>query len=133
MSKLKLKITLLDGLFAVCDLSSRGMFEALVKTSDAVPGFLSFTMIDDELSVVCREEETKDGAKCEKSWRCFKVQGPLDFALTGVIASIATPLANAGISMFPIATFNTDYFLVKQENVAAAIDTLTSAGHTVES
>lgn len=68
---------------------------------------------------------------CEKGWYCLKVRGPLDFALTGILASLAAPLAEAGISIFAISTYDTDYFLVKELDRAIAV--LSKSGHTVRS
>ncbi len=61
----------------------------------------------------------------------LQVAGPLDFSLTGVLAAIATPLAAAGVSIFTISTFDTDYVLVKEENVAKAMEALRAAGHRI--
>jgi len=69
--------------------------------------------------------------KQERGWRGFKVDGPLDFGLTGVLASVATPLAQSGISLFAIATYNTDYVLVKESKINEAVKALRAAGHTV--
>jgi hypothetical protein len=68
---------------------------------------------------------------CEKGWSCLKVQGPLDFGLTGIIASLASPLAKAQISLFAVATFDTDYILVKSEKIEEAINALKIEGHSV--
>tara|TARA_Y100000310_G_scaffold338777_1_gene429411 strand:- start:31 stop:231 length:201 start_codon:yes stop_codon:yes gene_type:complete len=61
----------------------------------------------------------------------LKVQGKLDFALTGILSSIANPLADANISIFAISTFNTDYVLVQQSTLDKALKVLQDAGHTV--
>jgi len=61
----------------------------------------------------------------------IKVEGPLDFSLTGVLVSIAVPLANANISIFSISTFDTDYILVQDKNFSKAITVLRNSGHTV--
>ena len=68
----------------------------------------------------------------ERGWRCLKVEGPLDFALTGILADLAGVLASAGISIFAISTFDTDYLLVKEETLDGAVETLTVAGHRCE-
>ena len=62
--------------------------------------------------------------KSERGWRCFKVEGPLDFELTGILSSLAQPLAAAHISIFAISTFDTDYLLVKKENLQKAQEVL---------
>ena len=85
----------------------------------------------DELSVVCAEGVVPAGVRCDKGWRVFQVAGPLDFALTGILAAIAAPLADAGVSIFAVATFDTDYVMVKEEALAKAVEALRGAGHTV--
>ncbi len=91
--------------------------------------FYSISKTPDELSIVCDQALVPDGTKCEAGWRAFRVQGNLDFGLTGVLSSLATPLANAQISIFAISTFDTDYFLVKNESLERAMLALKSAGH----
>jgi len=93
--------------------------------------FTSITRTSDELSLVCPESGVPADVKQERGWRGFKVDGPLDFGLTGVLASVATPLAQAGISLFPIATYNTDYVLVKESKINDAVKALRAAGHTI--
>lgn len=86
--------------------------------------FLSITRTADELSIVCPEELAPASAKVQAGWRAFKVAGPLDFSLTGVMATLATPLATAKISLFAVATFDTDYLLVPQADLEGAITAL---------
>lgn len=97
----------------------------------AVGPFVSITRTAEELSVVCAEGVAPAATKFEGGWRIFQVAGPLDFAVTGVLAAIATPLANAGVSIFSLATFDTDYVMVKEEDLAKACDALRAAGHGV--
>jgi len=80
---------------------------------------------------VCAEGLAPEGTKCESGWRIFQVAGPLEFSLTGILAAIAAPLANAGVSIFAISTFDTDYVLVKEENLARAVEALRGAGQHV--
>ena len=94
-------------------------------------GFGSITRTPQELSLVCDEKRVPKGVKAEPGWRVFRVDGPLDFALTGILASIAAPLAQAGVSIFAISTFDTDYVLVKHEKVQQAVAALRAAGHAV--
>ncbi len=93
--------------------------------------FISVSRTPDELSVVCLEANVPAGITCEPGWRVLKCEGPLDYALTGIVASIAEPLADAGIPIFPIATHDTDYILVKDTHLEKAIHALTSYGHAV--
>ena len=87
----------------------------------------------EEVSVVCETEAVPDGAiACEAGWRAFKVQGPLDFALVGVLAQISSALSNADIPLFAVSTFDTDYVLVKQENLDAAVGALKDCGCEVD-
>lgn len=89
--------------------------------------FFALTRSAEELSIVCDEAQLPDGmddAECSRGWRAFRVNGPLDFSLTGVLASIATPLAMAKISLFAISTFDTDYILVRTTQLGAARDVL---------
>ena len=97
----------------------------------AVGDFVSITRTNDELSIVCDECNVPLGVKADRGWRALKVDGPLDLALTGVLASIATPLAEAKINLFAISTFDTDYVLVKADRVAEAIGVLRNAGQRV--
>lgn len=79
--------------------------------------FCSITRTNDELSIVCPQEKIPSGVLIEKEWRAFKVEGPLGFILTGVVASLSKPLAEAKISIFYISTYETDYLLVEEKNL----------------
>ena len=68
----------------------------------------------------------------QTGWRCFSVAGPLDFSLTGIIASLSVPLAEAGIPIFTISTFDTDHILIRDHQVNHAIKILETAGHKIE-
>ena len=122
----KLKLEVQDGMYGVCRLPKGSPVPRWVEGK-----LTSVTRTDDELSVVCQEDKIPGEIKCEKGWRAMKVLGPLDFSLVGVLASLAAPLAKAGISIFAISTFETDYLLVKKENIEAAVKALTASGHTV--
>jgi hypothetical protein len=93
--------------------------------------FVSITRTRDELSIVCDDEEVPEGIQAERGWRAFQVEGPIPFEVTGVAAALVGPLAEARISVFPIATFDTDYLLVKEEAFANAVAVLRRAGHDV--
>jgi uncharacterized protein len=113
-----LTLRLLEGKFSVCRLAAGSALppDLLAAHRD----FMSITRTADELSIVCPEELAPVGAKVEGGWRAFKVQGPLDFALTGIIATLTAPLAEAQVSVFTIATFDTDYLLVRERYLATA-------------
>jgi hypothetical protein len=95
--------------------------------------FLSVTRTADELSIVCREESIPEYVRCERGWRCLRVSGTLDFSLIGVLASLVGPLADASLSVFVVSTFDTDYVLVKEQDLRRAIDVLRRHGHSIVS
>ena len=96
----------------------------------AVP-FYALMKTEEELSVVLPEAQVPDGCLAEPGWRALKVAGLLDFSLTGILASLAGPLAEAEISLFALSTYNTDYILVKSDCLPAAMKTLREAGHHI--
>ena len=89
------------------------------------------TRTDEELSVVLPEDRVPDHWQADTGWRGLKVVGPLDLSLTGILASLAAPLAEAGVSIFAVSTYNTDYVLVKEKNLEIAERVLCLVGHTV--
>ena len=93
---------------------------------------LSITRTASELSIVCAEEEVPDGVRCERGWRCVMVDGPLDFSETGILVALIAPLADAGIAVFVVSTFDTDYILVKDDRIGEAVERLVAAGHHLE-
>lgn len=111
-------ISRLDANAGVPDWSAKGAFVSISRTPD-------------ELSIVCLESSVPAGTTCEPGWRVLKCEGPLDSALTGIVASLAEPLADAGVPIFPIATHDTDYILVKESHLETAIRALTGYGHAV--
>lgn len=95
--------------------------------------FFSITRTKEELSLVCSQEVVPAHVQCERGWRCIMVVGPLDCSLPGILASLTSSLAEAGISIFALSTFDTDYVLVKSENLEKALGKLTEAGHRIVS
>jgi hypothetical protein len=124
-----LRLTSLPGALAVCRLDPHQAIPAWL----AGESLLSITRTPHELSIVCGEDLVPDDVRSEKGWRCLAVQGPLPFTLTGVLASLANPLAQAAVSLFAISTFDTDYLLVPAADLERAIATLKAAGHEVVS
>jgi hypothetical protein len=121
------RLSLLPEHLAVCRLDARaelppwamhGAFWCVARTSE-------------ELSIVAEERSVPEGVRCERGWRGLKVAGPLDFGLTGILAAIAAPLAQAEISIFAVSTFDTDYVLVRQTQLEPAVAVLRVAGHTL--
>ena len=94
--------------------------------------FFALTRTADELSVICLQVNVPPGITCEPGWRALKVEGQLDFAMVGVLAGISGALAGAGISLFAISTFDTDYILVKETDLPGALSALRAAGYGVK-
>ena len=86
---------------------------------------------DGELSLVCAADAVPGDVECERPWRALEVAGPLDFSLTGILASLATPLGEAGVSIFAVATYDTDVLLVRAGQLDEAVGALRAAGHEV--
>ena len=123
----KLSLKILPDRMAVC------RFEPAAPLPDWIgeSGFYSITRTEAELTIVCPETRLAPGTTSETGWRCFKVLGPLDFSEIGIIFSLTRPLAENGVSVFVISTFDTDYFMVKQKDLTKAIDALTAEGHKI--
>jgi hypothetical protein len=85
-----------------------------------------------ELSVVCEEGAVPDAVRAQRGWRALEVSGPLDLAMTGVLASLAVPLADAGVPIFAVSTYDTDYVLVPGARLHDAVTALRAAGHHVD-
>ncbi len=122
-----LTLTILAQTFAVSRLDKGAPVPHWVSSSD----WWSITRTDDEFSVVCTEAQVPADVISNRGWRCLKLAGPLDLALTGILASLLEPLANARISVFSVSTFDTDYLLVKAENLAETVRVLSLAGHQI--
>ncbi len=122
-----LQLQVLPEVLAVCRL----------EPAEALPGwaaqgaFWCVARTPDELSVVCEQAHVPGGIRAEGGWRALKVLGPLDFALTGILAGLANALAQAGVSIFALSTFDTDYILVKEGSLGAAIAALRGQGHSI--
>ena len=93
--------------------------------------FFSVTRTGDELSVVCELPRVPVGVQSQSGWRVFKVHGPFVLTEIGVLSALATPLAEAKLSLFAISTFDTDYLLVASETLSAAVTALERAGHKI--
>ncbi|MBY5991921.1 ACT domain-containing protein [Ferrimonas balearica] len=92
---------------------------------------LSLTRTEEELSLVAPEEWAIDSERQEGPWRAFKVAGPLDFELVGILAQLTATLADAGVPLFALSTFDTDYLLVKSDRCGDAAAALRARGHQV--
>ena len=121
----------------ILDLLSDELAVCRLPVDAAVPNWAwsgeltSITCSDDELSVVCVADPVPDDVQHTAGWRAFKVRGPLDFGLVGILAGLSSTLAKAEIPIFAISTSDTDYLLVRNEQLEAAVDALTAAGYRV--
>ena len=103
-----------------------------ISCIDTEAEFFFIGKTDEELSLVCRTEDTPaETLERNDGWKGFRIQGKLDFSLTGILSELSGILAGHGIGIFAVSTFNTDYILVKRENFEKAIKVLASAGNTV--
>ena len=123
----QLKFLQLPGHYAILRLAP----DAPVPDWATKGDFNSITRTADELSIVCRQDAVPEGVRCERGWRCLRVAGTLDFSLVGVLASLLVPLAKAGVSVFAVSTFDTDYLLVKEADLERTVAALQAAGHGV--
>ena len=125
MQNQALKFSLVPGHFAICRIRHDAGVPDIPRSSP----FVSVTRTADELSIVCPEGDAPAAAKAERGWSCFKLIGPFPFSQTGVLASFIGPLAENGISVFAVSTFDTDYVLVKAEHAGHSMAVLRAAGH----
>lgn len=92
---------------------------------------VSVTRTGDELSIVAPEAVVPEDVTVERGWRALSVRGPLEFSMTGVLASLSGPLADAGIPVFVVSTYDTDWLLVRDGDLDRAVDVLRAAGHHI--
>ena len=124
----KLSLSLLPHSYAVCQFHPDKHIPYWALLGD----FVSLTRTHEELSIVCQQDNVPDDIEAERGWRCVQVQGAFDFSAAGVHASLATPLAEADISVLAIATYATDYLLIKEQHAERALQVLEQAGHYIE-
>ena len=127
MEKKILTMKLLKEKYVVCRLDENELIPEWVQSGD----FFSITRTAEELSMICSEENILEDIKCEKDWRILKVEGPLDFSLIGILASISSILAKREISIFAISTYDTDYILVKNNDIDNTIEALKSEKYEI--
>ena len=99
---------------------------------DMTADFFFIGKTEEELSLVCRTEDVpaKTIAR-DDGWKCFRIQGILDFSLIGILSKLSGILADNGIGIFAVSTYNTDYILVKEENFGRALKLLASEVYTI--
>lgn len=121
----QLDLCVLDEQLAVCRLSAHAETPAWAASSS----FCSVTWTAGETSVVSPESAVPSGVRCERGWRAIMLIGPFEFDLTGVLLAVLGPLADSGVSVFAVSTFDTDYVLVPEERLDDALGALEAAGH----
>jgi uncharacterized protein len=124
----RLHFSLLPDLLAIVRLAP----DVSIPAWAASRTFFSVTRTEEELSIVTPASDVPEGLSQQTPWRALKVHGPFDLAEIGVLSAISVPLADAGISIFVISTFDTDYLLVADKQLRATILALENAGHAVE-
>jgi len=124
-----LTLAVRDGALAVVRLAP----DAPVPSWLPATGFTSVTRTADELSVVCPADAVPhgDGVPAEAGWVRLELAGPFEFTLTGILAAVLVPLADAGVGIFALSTYDTDHVLVKGAQLGDAVTALRAAGHVV--
>ncbi|MER0279292.1 ACT domain-containing protein [Clostridioides difficile] len=123
-----MKLKLFAEEYAVCRLNNDSKIPEWIDTKN----FYSITKTEDELSVVCSNNNIPSDVKSEKEWRILKILGPLDFSLIGILSKLSGLLAENKISIFAISTYDTDYILIKEKDIENACKILTCNGYEVE-
>jgi len=121
---MQISLTVVDGSFSIHRLAS----DAIIPNDVLHEKFFSILRSTDELSLVCRSLLSVEADQTSAGWACLQVVGPLDFGLTGIIASISKALAAASLSVFVVSSFDTDYVLVREATLDSAISSLQAAG-----
>ena len=123
-----LTLSVLPGEYAVCQLPADHTIPAWASAGE----LFSVTRTPDEWSVVCAASNVPADVRQAAGWAALKLHGPFDFALTGILAGVLNPLHTAGIGIFALSTFDTDYVLVQAAQLERAVSALRGAGHTVQ-
>jgi hypothetical protein len=126
---MKIDLTILKDIYAIYRFDRNSEVPEWIESSD----FYSFTRTRDEISIVCKQSDIKPPDKVifDRNWKIIKVRGPLSLSLTGIIADIAGILGKSKIPVFTISTYDTDYILVKEENLDNAITTLKNNSYKI--
>ena len=126
----RLSLELLPDTVAICRLDP----DAPIPSWALQPSrFLTVSRTPEELSITTLQDAVPPGVPCERGYRAVRLRGPLPFHLVGILAAIADPLAAAGLSIFAISTYDTDYVLVKAPELETALAVLQRAGHRITS
>jgi len=127
MKQRQLQLSLLKDKYGICTLPNTAPIPGWALTQSLA----SVTRTDKELTIVCHREIIPSQYQSDLNWRCFKIDGAFDLDQVGVISSISSPLAEAGISIYVISTYETDYFLIQEHNLEQTISVLSGSGHSI--
>lgn len=122
-------IDVLSEPLAICRLDAHAAIPAWALRGP----FFSVSRTSDELSIICAMSDVPDGVQASVGWNALRLRGPFDVTVVGILLSVAEPLAAAGVSIMPVATYDTDYVLVRREQLERAVTALEQAGHQVHS
>jgi uncharacterized protein len=122
-----LQLNVLGGRYAVSRLPGDSPVPPWVPTT----GFCSISRTADELSIVCDEAVVPAHVQHQGDWMCLALVGPFEFTLVGILTAVLIPLRDAGVGIFALSTFDTDYVMVAATKVDAAVAALRAAGHSV--
>jgi hypothetical protein len=123
-----LPLELLPDTLAICRLPPDAAIPDWASNSGS---FLTISRTADELSITTLQSAVPPAVASERDYRALRVRGTLPPHLVGILLSMAEPLARAGLGIFAISTFDTDYVLVKARDLPAALEALRAAGHDV--
>ncbi|QOX64948.1 ACT domain-containing protein [Anoxybacterium hadale] len=120
-----MELKIIDADFSVCQIKD-------IQAVDFSKEYVFVGKTDEELSLVCSTDSVpQECIAAEEGWKAFRVQGILDFSLVGILSKLSSILADSGISIFAVSTFNTDYILVKKERLEEAARILERNGFEV--
>jgi hypothetical protein len=123
-----LDLVLLPDDYAVCRLPADSPLPPGIHPGE---GVVSITWTPDETSIICTSGQATADGIVNTPWRCLRVNGPVNLALTGILASLVNPLAEARVNIFAFSTYDTDYVLVPAVRLDEALSALAAAGHRV--
>lgn len=129
MAKQSLTLELLLERYAICQLPPEAEIPAWAQRGE----LLAIIYTPEELSLVCVQRTVPPTVRAQRNWRALRVRGVLELSMVGVMASLAAALAGAGVSLFAVSTYNTDYLLVEEGQLPAALQALAQAGHSLAS
>jgi hypothetical protein len=127
ISAQSLPLELLPGTLAICRLSADAAVPEWVRGAT----FATVSRTPEELSITIDQAAVPAGIRSEPNYRALRVSGVLPPDLIGILVAIGTPLAQAGLPIFAISTFETDYVLLRAADLGAGLEALRRAGHRI--